>query len=305
MAAGSNVPRNDAAVWRAGARQHALVTTKQLHAAGLDDDDIHYRATNSRLHRVYRGVYSLAPPPLTSFAELRGATLAYGLDSLISHRWGTVLWELTEPLDGDDIDVTVVGRRPRQHEGTRLHRVPSLAKADILRRHDIPVTAPARTLVDFAEQAGTAELERALNEARVKRLVSDRALEGAIRRAGRRHGAAKLAALLRQERGPGVTRKEMERIFLGLIRRARLPLPETNAEVLGRERDFYWPEHRLVVETDGWETHSTRAAFEDDRRRDAELTAAGYRVLRFTWRQITEEPEATLAILAAALVPLR
>jgi very-short-patch-repair endonuclease len=167
------------------------------------------------------------------------------------------------------------------------------------------VTGLARTLVDFAEQASTAELERALNEARVLHHISDTALARAIRRAGRHHGAAKLAALLRQERGPGITRKEMERIFLGLIRRARLPLPETNADVLGRERDFYWPEHRLVVETDGWETHSTRAAFEDDRRRDAELTAAGYRVLRFTWRQITEEPEATIAILATALVALR
>ena len=161
MAAGSNVPRNDAAVWRAGARQHALVTTKQLHAAGLDDDDIHYRATNSRLHRVYRGVYSLAPPPLTSFAELRGATLAYGLDSLISHRWGTVLWELTEPLDGDDIDVTVVGgdrantrgpasiasrpsRRPTSSAGTTSPSRPPLGPSSTSLSKPAPPSSSAR-----------------------------------------------------------------------------------------------------------------------------------------------------------------
>jgi len=89
--------------------------------------------------------------------------------------------------------------------------------------------------------------------------------------------------------------------MLNLIRRGRLPQPETNKKVLGHEVDFLWREHMLVVETDGRQAHGTPRAFETDRRRDAELQAAGYRVLRFTWRQITDEPEATLVILATTL----
>ncbi|MEO8687148.1 MAG: DUF559 domain-containing protein [Solirubrobacteraceae bacterium] len=74
---------------------------------------------------------------------------------------------------------------------------------------------------------------------------------------------------------------------------------------IGRhEVDFLWPAQRLVIEVDGYAFHSTRAGFERDRLRDADLLAAGYRVLRFTWRQLTHEPAAVVASLAAALARL-
>jgi len=66
------------------------------------------------------------------------------------------------------------------------------------------------------------------------------------------------------------------------------------------EVDFLWPEQRLIVEVDGFAFHSSRAAFERDRVRDAELTAAGYRVVRITWQRLVNEPEAVIATLAAA-----
>ena len=86
-----------------------------------------------------------------------------------------------------------------------------------------------------------------------------------------------------------------------LIRAAELPPPEVNARVGGFEVDFLWREQRLVVEVDGFRYHSSRAAFERDRRRDAALAAAGYRVIRVTWRQLVEGPEAVVARIAAAL----
>ena len=89
--------------------------------------------------------------------------------------------------------------------------------------------------------------------------------------------------------------------MLTLIERIGLPSPRTNVRVLGYEVDFLWPDARLVVETDGYGSHGTRRAFERDRQRDARLTAAGYRVLRFTWWQLANEPEVVAARLAEAL----
>ena len=82
---------------------------------------------------------------------------------------------------------------------------------------------------------------------------------------------------------------------------AQLPRPNANARVGPYEVDFLWPDHHLIVETDGAATHATPQAFEADRRRDAELAARGYRVLRFTWRQIVYEPDSVLRAVAAVL----
>jgi very-short-patch-repair endonuclease len=100
---------------------------------------------------------------------------------------------------------------------------------------------------------------------------------------------------------PAFTRSEAERRLLALIRAAGLPPPRTNVHVGPYEVDFLWPAHRLVVEVDGFAFHSSRAAFERDRRRDADLQARGLRVTRVTWRQLEREPHAVVARLAAAL----
>ena len=104
---------------------------------------------------------------------------------------------------------------------------------------------------------------------------------------------------------PSLTRSEAERRMLALIRAARLPAPATNVRVRRHEVDMLWREERLIVEIDGFAFHSSRAAFERDRIRDAELQALGYRVLRITWRQLTDEPEAVVALLAGALSAAR
>jgi very-short-patch-repair endonuclease len=97
------------------------------------------------------------------------------------------------------------------------------------------------------------------------------------------------------------TRNEIERRLARLIRRAGLPRPRFNALLCGYEVDALWEAERLVVETDGWDAHGHRAAFERDRARDADLTARGYAVLRFTWRQIVDRPDLVAARIAAAL----
>jgi very-short-patch-repair endonuclease len=112
-------------------------------------------------------------------------------------------------------------------------------------------------------------------------------------------GAAALRRALYDE--PTLTRSEAERRLLKLIAAADLPAPMTNVRVHGLEVDLLWPKERLIVEVDGFAFHSTRAAFERDRRRDARLQARGYRVLRITWRQIVHEPQAVVARVAGLL----
>jgi very-short-patch-repair endonuclease len=89
--------------------------------------------------------------------------------------------------------------------------------------------------------------------------------------------------------------------MLELIVSAGLPRPEVNATVAGHEVDFLWRSQRLVLEVDGYAFHHTRAAFEADRRRDAQLQDAGHRVVRTTWQQLTHEPVAVIARLSRAL----
>jgi very-short-patch-repair endonuclease len=107
--------------------------------------------------------------------------------------------------------------------------------------------------------------------------------------------------MLACEAGPAFTRSEAEQRFLTLIRKAQLPLPEANVRVGNYEVDFLWRRQALVVEVDGYAFHSSRRRFENDRRRDALLTAGGLNVLRVTWRQVVHEPEAISARVAQAL----
>ena len=100
---------------------------------------------------------------------------------------------------------------------------------------------------------------------------------------------------------PALTRSEAEERLLTLIRSAELPAPETNIRIGRHEVDLVWRDQRLIVEVDGFRFHSSRSAFERDRRRDAELGTLGFRVMRVTWRQIVDEPQALIARLATAL----
>jgi len=131
--------------------------------------------------------------------------------------------------------------------------------------------------------------------------VRRRRLLDEVERNRRRRGTATLRAVLELDGGPARTRSEAERILLALLRRAALPSPETNARLGPYEVDFVWRQERLVVEVDGYAFHADRRAFERDRVRDGELQARGIRVIRVTWRQLTDRPETVLARIARAL----
>jgi very-short-patch-repair endonuclease len=232
-------------------------------------------------------------------AEEMAAVLACGRGAAISHRAAAVLQRLLERRE-EIIDVTV-GRSNRRRPGLRVHRSRTLTSEDVLIHRGIRVTTPTRTLLDLAETEPARELERAYDEAVAQRLVTSTSIVAAVERARGRHGTSELRALVTRFEEPAFTRSQAEEHCLALIRQAGLPLPRVNAPIGPHCVDFLWREAGLVVEVDGYRFHSSRAAFERDRRRDAHLQAAGFRVMRVTWRQLKQEPLAVVARLARVL----
>jgi very-short-patch-repair endonuclease len=277
-------------------RQHGAVAARQLWAAGVSRAEVRQRVSTAWLVRRYRGVYLVGPlrAPLT---EPMAAVLALGGGALLSHYPAAVLWAL-RPATRGPMQVTVTDRDARGPEGVTVHRTDYLDPADATARDGIPVTSPARTLLDLASHLNARDLSRAADEARVHRLVTDHSLNEQFQRYPHHRGTAALRNALQTE--PALTRSEAERQFLELVRTAGLPEPETNARVGPYEVDFLWRDQNLVVEVDGFAFHSSRSSFERDRRRDAELTAQRIRVMRVTWRQIQDEREALAATLALA-----
>ena len=208
------------------------------------------------------------------------ATKACGASAVLSHRSAAELWRLLTPRNGP-VDVLVPGTSGRTHrDGIRLHRSTTLTQPHLTRRLNIPVSTPARTLADLRSCATPDELSRAHRQAEFfgyrTELAPPRPIE--------------------------CSRNELERRFLRLCRRHHLPGPQVNAPLLGYEVDFLWRHAKLVAETDGYDGHSGRESFEYDRRRDAELAAAGYEVVRFTWRQVLDQSSEVVAVLRARLI---
>lgn len=185
--------------------------------------------------------------------------------------------------------------------GVRVHRTRNLDAADVRIRQGLPVTAPARLLLDLADIGSDRQIELAFNELLVQRLLRLGDVTELLKRANGRHRAGILRSLVADQSAPTVSRFEAEKILLGLLRTAQLPTPQTNARLLGFEVDFLWPHHRLVVEFDSFQFHRTRRALERDRGKAGILIAAGYIPMRVTWRQLQDEPYALVARIATAL----
>lgn len=279
--------------------QNGVLTWEQLRAAGLTRGAVRTRVRSGRLVRAFRGVYLTADPELVSLALPSAAVLALEPDAMLSHRSAAAVWRLAE-ADPSTIDVTVVHRNPGAPAGIRLHRVSALHPADTARHSNVRLTSPARTLIDFAAQATSSELHHAFGEARAKHGLRDAALKAALARIPANHpGAAIVRTML--DDGATYDRSRAEGIMRRLCRDAGLAMPLVNVRLNGFTVDFLWSEHRLIVEVDGYGTHGSRQAFESDRRRDQVHAAAGYVVIRVTWRQLQKEPLALVARLAQAM----
>jgi hypothetical protein len=270
-------PAKDLAIAALADAQHGVVSRPQLLNAGLTAREIDRRMQAKRLRQIHRGVYAVGHRALRAEGRWMAATLAVG--GVLSHAAAAAAWEL-RPTSAAAIEVTVRGDGGRDRRaGLRVHRSTTLTPAQVTaHRGGIPITTPARTIIDLAHRLRRRELEYIVDLADQRGLVDFDDL--------RRATPTSLKALL-QDYDPPKTRSEHERRFLALCDAHKIPPPETNAIIEGVEVDFVWRARRLVVEVDGYRYHRSPSRFESDREKDVHLTTRGWRVLRFTWRQVT------------------
>jgi very-short-patch-repair endonuclease len=277
-------------------RQGGVFGHRQLLAIGLSRDAIAYRRRSGRYVDLHRGVYALAGAPIGFRGRQIGALLAGGPTSAVTHRMAAAHWHIRAETPPGEI--TVPGPRRRSRPDLIIHTQPPFGEGDVVLRDGIRVSSPLRTLLDLAGVDPPEAVARAAAEAQVLGLVTADQLRAAARH--HRPGVARLLDALGDARG-APSQSELERRMRRLIDAAGLPRPLQGAVIAGHRADFAWPEHKLIVEVDGWDAHGTRAAFERDRARDVAHALAGFQVARFTGRRIGGAPLAVAADLGALL----
>ncbi len=271
---------------------------------GVGARAIERRLERGALHRRHRGVYAVGHRLGGLERDWMAAVLRNG-DAVLSHRSAAQLIGLM-PRRSSWLELTrPSGSRPRS--GLVMHRA-DLRVDERALIDGIPSTGLSRTILDLAVILDRPSLERAMNEATVRRLTDAVSVVELLERHPRRRGAAVLRAILASgaERR-GVTRSELELRFVAFLDAHAFPEPRLNAEVAAAGRffevDCLWQRQRLIVELDGRATHGTASAFESDRERDRALLLEGWRVTRVTWRALHERPNELAAELRRLLAP--
>jgi predicted transcriptional regulator of viral defense system len=283
--------------------QHGLITLDQLADLGISPAAARKRVERGRLHPVHSGVYAVGHALLGREGHYMAAVFACGPGAVLSHCSAAELWGLM-PAVREEIDVTAPNRRGRMPTGIAAHRNGALHECDCTKQLRIPCTTVARTLLDVAAVVPAWELRKAIAEAEVRRLLRVAEVRQLMHRCRGRRGVARLRFCI-EELHPSTKRtlSELERMFLALCDRAGLPRPEVNVPLeaagLRLRPDFLWRDARLIIETDSRRFHGTASAFELDRQREQRFFAAGWQVVRCTWRQVEHSPHELIRLLRA------
>lgn len=283
----------DAEILRWAGRRFGLVTRGELSGFGLSRDQIDWRLRSGFLERVHRGVYRVAGARRSFEGDTLAACLA--TSGYASSRCAGALFKLRR-ITASTPEVSVPSRDVPDLAGVRVRAVPGLEGADVSRIGIIPVTHPARILLDLAGDAPLLT-EGALNDALLRGIVSLPRLEALLRRVGGRGRAGTshlraLVALFQDGRRP--TESPLEDDLLALLRRFGLPEPVPQYEIHlpgGPVRlDFAYPEAQFGIEADGDRYHSSPTERARGRRRDARLAVIEWEVLHFGADEIDSTP---------------
>jgi hypothetical protein len=265
-------------------RQFGRISARQLRQIGVGKATIGRWVAASFLHRVLPGVYAVGHRSRSVAGDLAAALLYAGPGAMLSHATAVWWYGLLENMPTCTHISTP--RRCRSLHGVNVHGERTLERAW---RNGLPVVPPAQALLEFASMASLQSTRHVLASAEYHELLDLEALAATTRR-GRKGSARLNQALKIHEPRLARTRSRLERAFLALCERYRIPLPEVNEYAAGLLVDAYWPEHGFVVELDGNRNHSTRAQIERDRRRELRLRQAGLAHARYTEDQIKTEP---------------
>lgn len=289
----------DRAISALAERQRGYVKRRQLLKLGVGAKTIDYRIKIGRLIPVYAGVYAVGHVPRQPLDKAFGALLASGDKAVLSHGSAATVYGIYRRWDLP-FEVSVpVARRPK---GIRIHRA-KLTRADVTTQLGVRATSPARTLLDMAPRLTDKQLKRAFNKLRLAVGLTQEQVSDVVARFPRHPGACLLAPLAGTKRG--VTRSGLEDKFAEFCATWGLPEPLLNHKINGREVDAFFPEERLIVEIDAYETHSGPVSFEDDRDRDAGMLALGLPTVRVTEERMDHEPGHEAARLGGILAGRR
>jgi hypothetical protein len=276
-------------------RQHGVVTRAALLELGFGSRSIEHRVASGRLYLISPGVYAVGRPELTPRGRWMAAVLACGDNAVLSHRSAAELWGIGYEEPGR-IDVSIRRKSKITRKGIKVRARPSLGASSFVIRFGIPVTHPIQTLIDLATELKSLRLERAVNEADKLDLVDPETLRQALGGYVGMPGARTLRTMLDRHTFR-LSDSDLEIFFRPLAVAGGFPLPLTKHWVLGYETDFWFPDHGLVVETDGLRYHRTPSQQARMAKRDQKHTAAGLRVVRFTHWQIAYAPNEVTDVL--------
>jgi very-short-patch-repair endonuclease len=285
----------DAAAWSLVRGQHGVVARSQLLGLGYTRRELEQRLHNGRLHHISNGVYAVGRRDLTPHGRWMAAILACGDGAMLSHRSAAELWGIGKEWERR-IDVSIRRKSKIARRGIKVRARPSLPSENVVRRFRIPVTNPVQTLIDLATELKPLRLERAVNEADVRDLVDPETLRESLDAYKGMPGVKTLRTMLDRHTFR-LSDSDLEVFFRPLALAAGFALPLSKHVLLGYEVDFWFPDHGLVVETDGLRYHRTAAQQARAVRRDQKHQAAGLRVLRFTHWQISYEANEVTEIL--------
>ncbi|HVL80877.1 MAG TPA: type IV toxin-antitoxin system AbiEi family antitoxin [Actinomycetota bacterium] len=296
--------RLDAVIARLGSAQHGAVARRQIIASGGTDDDIALRVARGSLHRLRLGVYAVSGSPATWEQDLMGACLAVGQDAVIGGPTAAALHGLLR-VAPNRIEVWVPGPRRVRRSDLIVRRCRDLREKDVTRVDGIPCLSVTRTLIALASQLDVATLETVVDDALRRKMTNVVRLHRRIEElgSGGRKGLPVLARMVGSRRA-GVHDSELEKRFVEVLRRYRMPLPEYHPKITldGKtyEPDFLYRAARIFIETDGLKGHASRADLEYSNRRQNAFVKAGYRPMRFTWADVEERGLQMCKDLAAA-----
>jgi hypothetical protein len=280
---------------RIARRQHGVVTRTQLLAAGVSREEIRRRIQKGALLVAHRGVYRVGHKAPSIEARYHAAVLACGDGAVLSGMAAAYLWGLVK---GTAPPPEVTAPTNRRIKGIRTRRA-RRGETERTTRHGIPTTSVPRTLVDISSLLPLPDLARACHEAAVRHNTTPRQVEAVLDRRPNAPGAKRLRRVMHGD--VPVTLSALERTFLQRLREVGLPEPEMNRRAGGRRVDCRWPHHHLTVELDSYRYHSSRHAWELDRRREREAHARGDEFRRYTHDDVFEAPEQMLVELSALL----
>jgi very-short-patch-repair endonuclease len=282
------------------ARQHGVISRQQLRDVGLTEATIAQGIAAARLYPLFRSTFGVGHPPVHRSSRLIAAVLACGEGSVVSHGTAAALLRLWDDWP-PEIDVIAPVEAGRKIEGIRRRFVPPPPLEQVSLKAGIPCTTPSRTIVDVAGIAGPALLARTIEQAAVLEVLDVSEIDD-ILLDFRRRGAKKLLRALepwRRYSSKVRLRSRMEAKLLPLLTHHSLPIPECNEKLKIRQKtfevDFLWRDQRVVVETDGGRYHDNPSAQVRDSQRNQALAHAGYRVIRIGWKQLTNQPDRTIA----------